>query len=128
MITKPPPNDSAPTFKATQASAPRPPVATTANGDTTNACGPRGPRIPPETATSTRPHPNKTSTSQVPTVAAATPPATAYTTQRTWRARTSPARRQLAGSSPSAALIATGATAAPAPKAAPLIQVGGLEA
>src|ERR1700756_5031065 len=39
MITKPPPNESAPTLRAVQASAPRPPWATTATGAMTGRRG-----------------------------------------------------------------------------------------
>src|ERR1700749_188788 len=57
MITKPPPNESAPTLSAVQASAPRPPWATTAKGAMTG----RRVAAPPWGRTSS-PAPQPTST------------------------------------------------------------------
>ncbi len=76
MITKPPPYESAPTLKATQASAASPPAAMgTANG--ANKAGGRSLETDPgrEATTSNTPHTTNTSTRKGPTTAAATPPA-----------------------------------------------------
>src|SRR5882757_2758057 len=125
MITKPPPNESAPTFSATHASAPSPPTDADAapiagSGSHPEACAPD--RHAPDTNSSITPQPSSTSTRYGPIVAAETAPATMYASQRSRRPR---ARRQLGHASPDPARTATAATAAPAPAPAPRTHSGG---
>src|SRR6185503_10158488 len=142
MITKPPPNDSAPTLNATQAtpaSTPPPAAAAPSAGSITTpltfpaaAPGPSCPATSPcgrRSASSASPQPSRTSTSHGPMVAAAAPPATRYAAQRTWRGRPAlHARVQLGLSRVQPAWTATAATAAPAPAPAPFTHSGGVPA
>src|SRR5215475_16174596 len=108
MITNPPPYDSAPTFSATHASDAQvaPPTAVTKNAiPSTRPRRAVDPAV--RTTISTRPQPSNTSTSQGPSSAPEAQPAAAYATHRARATRSSPARRQLAGSKPAAAWIAT---------------------
>ncbi len=74
-------------------------------------------------ATSTAPQARSTATSHGPSVAAATPPSSAYTTNR--RRTGGDVRLHAGRSSERPAWTATAATAAPAPAPAPRIQSGG---
>jgi hypothetical protein len=130
MITKPPPNDSAPTLNATHATEARiPPPSAAGNSGAIPAAavGQRRAR----SASSNPPHPSRTRTSQGPIVAAAAPPASRYPTQRRREARTgsrADARFQLGTSSDHPACTATAATAPPAPAPAPRTHSGGVPA
>src|SRR5215468_3626310 len=114
-ITNPPPYASAPTLNATQQTARSPPAGATATGHTAAVTARRW------TTSSARPQPSRTRTSQGPTVAAAMPPSSAYTTQRVCIR----AFAQLGTSRVHPACTATAATAAPAPAPAPSTQSGG---
>jgi len=79
-MTNPPPNDSAPTLNATQATEARTPPLSRAgnsgfknNGAMTGTA--EGRHDQRRQASSTTPHPSSTNTSQGPIVAAAAPPA-----------------------------------------------------
>jgi len=130
MITNPPPNDSAPTLNATQATEariPPPSVAGNSGAMPAAAAGQRRAR----SASSNPPHPSRTRTSQGPIVAAAAPPASRYPAHRRREARTGSrvdARFQLGTSRDHAACTATAATAAPAPAPRPRTHSGGVPA
>src|ERR1700733_8455437 len=95
MITKPPPNDRAPTLSAVHASAPSPARAGAgANGANRPADDRRGLR---RATYSAAPDASNASATQAPTRAAVTTPAATYTAQRTSRARPSERARARLG-------------------------------
>ena len=115
-----------PTLNATHASEPSTADGHADRGGYDGTSRSRGFGRPwPRATISVTPHPTSTRTRYEPTVAAAMPPATVYTAQRIWRARSVTMRERLPGTSPHAAFRATAGTAAPAPAAAPSTQSGG---